>query len=77
MYGRDTGRSWGMPRLIKPGEAVLICPDSKPSRRNGSDTLRLFKSTRDYPLPDVELVSIDFRSAMTQCAPFLIALTVE
>jgi hypothetical protein len=55
-----------MPRLIKPGEAVLICPDSKPSRRNGSDTLRLFKSTRDYPLPDVELVSIDFRSAMTQ-----------
>jgi hypothetical protein len=66
-----------MPRLRKAGEAVVIFPDSEPSRRSGSETLRLFKNTRDNPLPDVELVSIDFRSAMSKCAPFLVALTVE
>jgi len=63
-------------RLNKPGEAVMICTDNSPGSL-GESCLRLFKSARDNPQPDVELVSIDFRSAMTQCAPFLIALSVE
>jgi WD40 repeat protein/serine/threonine protein kinase len=79
VYGRDTGRSWGSPRLSKVGEAIIVWSGNgnRPARLDGSSTLRVFKSTRDNLLPDVELVSIDFRSAMTECAPFLIAITVE
>jgi WD40 repeat protein/predicted Ser/Thr protein kinase len=77
IYGRDTGRSWGWPRLPGVrGEAVMAWIGSGQTSHSGN-TQRVFKSTRDNPLPEVELVSIDFRSAMTQCAPFLIALTVE
>jgi hypothetical protein len=36
-----------------------------------------YKSTRENPRPDVDLVSIDFVSSMSFAAPFLVALTVE
>ncbi len=39
--------------------------------------LRLVKRTWDNPSPEVEVEPIDFTSTMTQCAPFLIALTLE
>jgi hypothetical protein len=39
--------------------------------------LYLYKSTRDNPHPDVELVSIDFCSSMSPATPFLVALTAE
>jgi len=38
---------------------------------------RLFKSTWNNPLPELELSSIDFASRMQGSAPFLIAVTVE
>ncbi len=30
-----------------------------------------------WPKPDIEVLTIDFVSAMTECFPFLIALTTE
>jgi len=78
VYGRDIGRSWGQPKLpSQPGAALVVWVGNDPRSFDGSSTHRLYKSTRDNPLPDVEVVSIDFRSVMTDCAPFLIALTVE
>ena len=40
-------------------------------------TLRLYLSSYENPRPDVEVVSIDYVSAMTQAAPFLVAMTIE
>jgi hypothetical protein len=39
--------------------------------------VRLFRSTRENPRPEVEVESVDFVSDMAGAAPFLIALTVE
>lgn len=39
--------------------------------------VRLFKTTWLNPLPDIEITSMDFISAMAEPAPFLIALTAE
>lgn len=39
--------------------------------------IRLYKMTRENPFPDVEVKSLDFVSAKTVCAPFLVAVTVE
>ena len=46
-------------------------------RNAGQHPVRLYKSTWENPLPDTEIVSMDFASAMTDSAPFLIALTTE
>ena len=39
--------------------------------------VRLFKTTWVNPMPEKEIVSIDYTSAMTSSAPFLIAITAE
>jgi hypothetical protein len=39
--------------------------------------VRLFKSTWLNPFPEVEIVSLDYISAMDDAAPFLIAITAE
>lgn len=41
------------------------------------EPIRLFKSTWVNPLPDTEIASIDFVSALAKAAPFLVALTAE
>ena len=40
-------------------------------------SLRVFDSTRDNPHPEQQIQSVDFVSAMTDSAPFLIAITLE
>ena len=40
-------------------------------------SIRLFRSTWENPRPEAEIASIDFHSAMTLAAPFLIAITAE
>jgi hypothetical protein len=39
--------------------------------------VRLFRWTWSNPLPDLEIASIDFVSALNGCAPFLVAVTAE
>jgi len=39
--------------------------------------LRLFKTTFENPLPDVEITTLDYVSTMSKSAPFVIAITVE
>jgi tetratricopeptide (TPR) repeat protein len=42
-----------------------------------ASAVRLFLWTWDNPRPEVEIASLDFTSAMTDAAPFLVAVTVE
>jgi hypothetical protein len=44
---------------------------------NLQGTVRLFMTTWNNPNPEVAIESLDFVSAMTTCAPFLLAITVE
>jgi eukaryotic-like serine/threonine-protein kinase len=38
---------------------------------------RLFKTSWTNPLPDTTIISVDFVSAMNDCFPFLVAITLE
>ena len=42
-----------------------------------SDAVRIFVQTWENPRPETEIQSLDFVSKLTQCAPFLLAITAE
>ena len=80
VYGRDLANwwFWGIPKSsIESGGAVAAWVGQKPEAAKNGAGICLYKSTRENPRPDVELVSIDFVSSMSFAAPFLVALTVE
>ncbi len=74
VYGEDL-RDWsadsdpaaGLKRAIQVWTSV----------NNARVRVRLFKFTWMNPLPDTEIASIDFISAMTESAPFVIAISLE
>jgi eukaryotic-like serine/threonine-protein kinase len=79
VYGQDL-RDWWCWRPadykgVTQATVAWTGTNSVVCEHNGS--LRLFKRTWDNPHPDVEVQSLDFTSTVTECAPFLIALTVE
>jgi hypothetical protein len=73
VYGEDTrewhGRSDSV-QTITHGKLAWSWPSDSLERR-------LFMSSRQNPLPDLEITTVDYISAMTDCYPFLIAITVE
>jgi hypothetical protein len=74
LYGEHV-RNWWSGRDKKPmGAATTVA-------WSGTNTfqqpLRIFKTTWVNPRPETEIKSLDFVSTGTQCAPFLIAVTVE
>lgn len=44
---------------------------------NGNRRVRIFKMAWENPRPDKELTTMDFESAMSEAAPFLLAITAE
>jgi eukaryotic-like serine/threonine-protein kinase len=80
VYGQDTANTWiwGLPHAPKePGGAVAVWAGSNRAAAKSGQSLYLYRSTRENPRPEVELVSIDFVSRMSPASPFLIALTLE
>ncbi len=41
------------------------------------DSLRIYKTVFDNPLPEVEIASIDYLSTLSESAPFLLGVTLE
>ncbi len=74
-YGEDV-RDWCQGSDPKDATRAVIAW-SGPNPTDAGGRLRLFKRTWANPRPEVEVESIDFTSTMTQCAPFLVALTLE
>jgi WD40 repeat protein/serine/threonine protein kinase len=80
------GQKWNIPVL---GEDVIeySLQDADPNRAKRSTIVwkgteqgthvRLYQTTWQNPLPDLEVESIDFTSAMSWNSAFLVALTVE
>jgi serine/threonine protein kinase len=46
-------------------------------RDKGPQSIRLFKWTWNNPHPELKIDTIDFISDMTECAPFLVAITAD
>jgi hypothetical protein len=44
---------------------------------NGRRRVRMFKMTWENPRPEVEIRTLDFESAMSEAAPFILAITAE
>jgi eukaryotic-like serine/threonine-protein kinase len=80
LYGRHL-RDW----MFNPGgqesgvmeNSRVGWMDSNPVAERQGLKLRLYVTTWENPRPEVNVTELDYVSQMTQCAPFLIALTVE
>ena len=72
VYGKDVKDWW---HQIDPGSAEVAW--SGQSTASSDIQVALYKTTWENPLPDVKIQSIDYCSAMTDSAPFLIAITAE
>jgi len=78
IFGRNV-RDWWFPPTqpqLTMGAAVAW-QGSNPASRQLGMAVRVYKFTWINPLPDVEIKSIDFESAMEKPAPFLLAITLE
>ena len=78
VYGHTLRDRW-----VKEGEPpapkglVVAWSGSNPEAAANRRSIRLFKWTWENPLPEMEITSLDFVSALTECEPFLIAITAE
>jgi RNA polymerase sigma factor (sigma-70 family) len=61
---------------LKAGSEV-VWTGSNPSVAPKGEKLRVYRSTFDNPYPEKVVASIDYVSAMTDCAPFLLGLSLE
>jgi hypothetical protein len=72
---RDFWQPTSEPQKTEHG--VIAWTGTNAASRQAGTSLRLYRTSWENPALDVEIISIDFRSAMDLPAPFLIALTVE
>lgn len=80
LYGVDV-RDWTLAATAK-NEPVSAKPEiawmgKSPLSQSQGTTLRLFKSSWENPVPQARLDTVDYVSAETNCAPFLIAITAD
>ena len=74
VYGKDLRDWWvGTDNAVELKSAQVAWQ----GQTSNGDAVRIYSRTWENPLPDREVDTIDFISTMTQCAPFLLALTVE
>jgi hypothetical protein len=80
VYGQDVRDFWKRKNTNEPeGPASLVeawTGHNAEATANGR-VIRLFKASWKNPRPDVPIESIDFESDLTNCEPFLIAITAE
>ncbi|MFM1945679.1 MAG: hypothetical protein RI897_4661, partial [Verrucomicrobiota bacterium] len=74
-YGKDV-LDWWLNEGTD-GFAVDVAWKGANSASPGGPELGIFKTTWNNPRPEQEIESIDYRSAMTDSAPFLLGITAE
>ena len=76
IYGNDVRDWW---RSSDPAETSRgrLAWGGKNRAAGEEDEIRLFSSEWKNPHPDTKVMSIDFETKNTACAPFLVALTLE
>jgi len=80
VYGRDV-REWSWDPAKPDREASdrgrVVWTGSNPVALQANRSLRLYLTSLENPAPGASIASVDFVSAMSGSAPFLVALTVE
>ena len=74
VYGADV-RDWNMDS--DPSGKLTRSTVAWSGFNSARVVVRLYKTTWVNPLPETEIVSLDYVSAMTPSAPFLLAVTAE
>ena len=78
VYGKDLRNWWTVPgEPFNTQNSTLVWIGSNPVVQSQSKSLRMFKSAWENPVPDEEIISLDFLSAMSDAAPFLMAITAD
>lgn len=66
------------PNIMAPGtELAWAGSNPRIKKEQPGKSLRLYKSTFANPHPELEITSLDYASAVTDAAPFMVGLTVE
>jgi hypothetical protein len=79
-YGQDVQDWWFKPgeeSKDQPGPGRVVWRGSNPRASEEGQSLRLYLRTWENPRPDAVVQSLDYASALTETAPFLIAITLE
>jgi hypothetical protein len=78
VYGQDVRDFWKKPDEAESAATLVEAwtGHNVDATAHGA-IIRLFKATWKNPLPDVPIESIDFESDLTNCEPFLLAITAE
>ncbi|MCL4181375.1 MAG: hypothetical protein KJ072_27010 [Verrucomicrobia bacterium] len=76
VYGRDV-QDWWMNEPVAADSGLHVVWQGQNHASPSGPPVGLYRSTWDNPLPDQEIASIDYRSAMANSAPFLIAITLD
>ncbi len=80
LYGRDVREWWWRPENadeLASDRSRVVWTGSNPVAREKGYSLRLYLTTIENPKPHELVNSLDYVSAMSESAPFLIAITVE
>jgi len=79
VYGQQVYDWWfrGADDLSLAGNSKIAWMGDNPEATREKYRIRVFKTSFANPKPDVRIDTVDFVSALTPSAPFLLALTVE
>jgi WD40 repeat protein len=78
VYGRDVRDSWFDPReAATTDRGQVVWTGSNPVVELQGKALRLYATALENPRPRVKIASIDWVSAMSRSAPFVVAITLE
>jgi hypothetical protein len=78
VYGVDLRDWWVTPNEPPAGPTLRVAWEGINPMSGGQGTsIRLFHTVWENPRPSEPIESLDYSSAMTDCAPFMIAVTAE
>ena len=78
VYGQQIADWWfDSKRSFAPSDAKVVWTGQNEAAKAYGKALRLYQTTWENPLKDIEVASISLVSRMTLSAPFVIAITVD
>jgi hypothetical protein len=77
VYGKHVRDWWNFDDGKDVSDAKLAWTGTNPAAEMFNVKIRLYKTTWTNPRPDKKVTHIDFVSKMTNCAPFVVAMTAE
>jgi WD40 repeat protein len=75
-YGQDVMDWWNYPDTTAPTRGKVVWKGANDAAKGYNATLWLFAHTWKNPHPNKPVASIDLVSTLTECAPFVVAMTV-